>query len=78
MTEPIAVHCDASGVWYSGSRERLIDAGLATRNMFPQYSEAWRGNGLRRTADEPLRSVQRSAGDRDKVTWGGCVDSSDV
>ncbi|MCB1747883.1 MAG: hypothetical protein H6977_01115 [Gammaproteobacteria bacterium] len=74
MRDGIEVYCDSYGVWYCGTRDRLINAGIATRAMFPSSRESWRGNGLSRAPDEPLWSVQRSAGNRYKVMWGLCVE----
>lgn len=74
MTDRIDVYCDSYGVWYCGTRDRLINAGIATRDMFPSNFEAWRGNGLCREPHEPLWSVQRGAGNRYKVMWGLCVE----
>jgi len=74
MTDRIEVYCDSYGVWYCGTRERLIKAGIATRDMFPSSAEAWRGNGLCRKPEEPLWSVQRSRHNRYKVMWGLCVE----
>lgn len=73
MRDRIEVYCDSYGVWYCGTRERLINAGIATRAMFPAADESWRGNGLNREPGEPLWSVQRSSGHRFKVMWGLCV-----
>ena len=74
MGERIEVYCDSYGVWYSATRERLINAGIATREMFPASSESWRGNGLCREPGEPLWSVQRSSNNCFKVMWGVCVE----
>jgi len=74
MSDRIEVYCDSYGVWYCGTRERLINAGIATRDMFPSTQESWRGNGLSREPHEPLWSVQRSSGNRYKVMWGLCVE----
>ena len=74
MIDRIEVYCDSYGVWYCATRDRLINAGIVTREMFPSASESWRGNGLSREPHEPLWSVQRSAGNRYKVMWGLCVE----
>jgi hypothetical protein len=74
MNERIEVYCDSYGVWYCSTRERLINTGIATRNMFPDSSESWRGNGMGRDPEEPLWSVQRSSRGRFKVMWGLCVE----
>jgi hypothetical protein len=70
MSARIKTHCDELGVWYWGTREQLIGAGLATWEMFPEASESWRGNGLSRTTDEPLWSVERAGPGVYKVLWG--------
>ncbi|MBI2799742.1 MAG: hypothetical protein HYX63_05560 [Gammaproteobacteria bacterium] len=72
--EPIEVYCDAIGVTYCSTRERLIRAGLATRDMFPEATEAWRGNGPLREPDELLWSIQKTSRNRYKVLWGLCVE----
>ena len=69
----IEVFCDAHGVTYCSSRERLINAGLATAEMFPVLGETWRGNGPCREPDEPLWSIQRATRNRYKVIWETCV-----
>ena len=74
MSDRIEVYCDSYGVWYCGTRMRLIRAGIATADMFPSQSESWRGNGLCREPHEPLWSVQKSGGNKYKVMWGLCVE----
>ncbi len=74
MSPRIEVYCDSYGVWYYGTRDRLINAGIATADMFPDNSESWRGNGFYREASEPLWSVQRAGDHRYKVMWGLCVE----
>jgi hypothetical protein len=69
----IEVYCDSHGVSYCSTRERLINAGLATSAMFPGRNETWRGNGPCRDPDEPLWSVQRAKRGRYKVIWGLCL-----
>lgn len=71
--DPIEVYCDAYGVTYCSTRERLINAGLATPEMFPDPKETWRGNGPCRDPEEPLWSVQKATRNRYKVMWGLCV-----
>jgi hypothetical protein len=71
--ERIEVYCDSYGVAYCSTRERLINAGLATREMFPGPGETWRGNGPCRDPGEPLWSVQRTRPGRYKVIWGLCL-----
>lgn len=58
----IVAFVDENGTWYRGTRERLIEAGLATAVMFPEGSEVWRGNGPVRAGDEPLWAVSRTEG----------------
>lgn len=70
VDDRIEVYCDSHGVWYCGTRERLTNAGIATRDMFPTASESWRGNGMCRDPSEPLWSVQRSSPGRFRVMWG--------
>ncbi len=70
----IRIFCNDSGVCYASSRKRLIEAGLATAQMFPEGNEAWRGNGLLRDAGEPLWSVQRGSGSEYIVMWGYCAE----
>jgi hypothetical protein len=72
--EPIEVYCDGFGVTYCSTRDRLISAGLATELMFPEPTEAWRGNGPYRHPDEPLWSIQKAPRHRYKVKWGLCVE----
>ncbi|MGE0388195.1 MAG: hypothetical protein AB7Q97_26015 [Gammaproteobacteria bacterium] len=74
MARPIRISSSEHGVYYRGTREQLINTGLATREMFPGRHEAWRGNGLVREADEPLWSVQRAEGGDFIVMWGLCVE----
>ena len=74
MADRIEVYCDSHGVWYCSSKERLINAALATASMFPDQAEAWRGNGPCREPNEPLWSVQRAEGNRYKVMWGLCTE----
>ncbi|MCC7121118.1 MAG: hypothetical protein IT493_06135, partial [Gammaproteobacteria bacterium] len=50
-TDRIEVYCDSHGVSYCSTRERLINAGLATPDMFPGPNETWRGNGPCRDPD---------------------------
>ncbi len=69
----IEVFCDTHGVTYCSSRVRLINAGLATADMFPHSGETWRGNGPSREPDEPLWSIQRTTRNRYKVIWETCV-----
>jgi hypothetical protein len=71
----IKVYCDSHGVWYLSTRSRLINAGIATAEMFPAAHETWRGNGLCREPGEPLWSVQKTGADRYKVMWGLCVEA---
>jgi hypothetical protein len=70
----IEVYCDGFGVTYCSTRDRLIGAGLATADMFPEPTEAWRGNGPCRLPDEPLWSIQKTTRNRYKVKWGVCVE----
>ena len=70
MEARIAVYCDSYGVSYESTKDRLINAGIATEDMFPSTKEAWRGNGLERDASEPLWSVQRTTNNCYKVKWG--------
>jgi len=70
----IRIYCNDTGVCYASTRRRLIDAGLATTDMFPEAGEAWRGNGLAREPGEPLWSVQRGRGTEFIVTWGYCAE----
>ena len=70
MSNQIKTYCDELGVWYWGSQDQLIRAGLATRDMFPDSGEHWRGNGLYRGNDEPLWSVERTDSGDYKVLWG--------
>jgi hypothetical protein len=70
----IEVYCDGYGVTYCGTRDRLINAGLATAGMFPGAAETWRGNGPCRAPDEPLWSIQKTTRNRYKVKWGLCVE----
>lgn len=74
MSSPsqIRVFSNEYGVSYRGSKRRLIEAGLATEDMFPVVGEAWRGNGLHRSHPEPMWSVQRSDQGDFIVTWGLC------
>ena len=58
----IVAFADENGTWYRGTRERLIEAGLATAAMFPEGSEVWRGNGPVRAGDEPLWAVSMACG----------------
>lgn len=74
--EPIEVYCDGFGVIYCSTRDRLICAGLATAQMFPEPTEAWRGNGPCRLPDEPLWSIEKTTRNRYKVKWGLCVRSA--
>ncbi len=75
MEDQIEVYCDSYGVWYCSTKERLINAGIATETMFPTDAEAWRGNGSCREPNEPLWSIQRAAGNRFKVKWGLCIEA---
>lgn len=75
LIDRIEVYCDSRGVAYCSTRERLINAGIATADMFPGPSETWRGNGPFRGPEEPLWSVQRAKRDRYKVIWGLCLES---
>ena len=77
MTDRIEVYCDSHGVWYCSTKDRLINAGIATKFMFPVGGEAWRGNGSCREPHEPLWSIQRADGDRYKVMWGLCTEEAD-
>ncbi|MCC7411805.1 MAG: hypothetical protein IT495_09240 [Gammaproteobacteria bacterium] len=70
----IRVFRNEHGVCYRGTRDQLINAGLATRDMFPGRHEAWRGNGLFRESDELLWSVQRTTVHEYIVMWGICVE----
>lgn len=72
----IEVYCDGRGVTYCSTRDRLIRAGLATPDMFPEPTEAWRGNGPFRSPDEPLWSIQKAPRNRYKVLWSLCLSSS--
>ena len=74
MDDRIEVYCDSYGVWYCSTKERLINSGLATEDMFPDATEAWRGNGFCRDPSQPLWSVQKTAGKRFKVMWGLCTE----
>lgn len=58
------------GTWYCGTRERLIHAGLATSDMFPQGAETWRGNGPCSAPGELTWAVHRTAGTEFLVMWG--------
>jgi hypothetical protein len=69
----IEVYCDGRGVTYCSTRDRLIRAGLATSEMFPEATESWRGNGPCRQPDEPLWSIQKTTRNRYKVLWSHCV-----
>ncbi len=75
MADEIQVYCDSYGVWYRGTKERLINAGIATPEMFPSRQETWRGNGLCRDPGEPLWSVQKDGRTLYKVMWGLCVEA---
>ena len=75
MSDRIEVYCDSQGVWYSSTRDRLIGAGIATADMFPDDDESWRGNGFFRQPGEPLWSVQKAAHGRYRVMWGTCVEA---
>jgi len=77
MTDRIEVYCDSQGVWYTSTKERLINAGIATEFMFPIDEEAWRGNGSCREPHELLWSIQRVAGGRYKVMWGLATEQAD-
>jgi len=70
MTDRIEVYCDSQGVWYTSTKQRLINAGLATEFMFPLEAEAWRGNGPAPEPHELLWSLPRLARGRYKVMWG--------
>jgi len=72
----IEVYCDGRGVTYCSTRDRLIGAGLATPDMFPEATEAWRGNGPCRGPDEPLWSIQKAPRNRYRVLWSFCVTPS--
>ncbi len=74
MNRPIRVYRSEHGVCYRGGKDQLINAGLATREMFPGRHEAWRGNGLFREADELLWSVQRADSQEYVVMWGVCAE----
>ncbi len=74
MADRIEVYCDSHGVSYCTTKERLINAGIATEFMFPTGAEAWRGNGSCREPHEPLWSIQRLPGNRYKVMWGLCTE----
>lgn len=77
MTDRIEVYCDSQGVWYTSTKQRLINAGIATEFMFPEAQEAWRGNGPAREPHELLWSIQRVAGGRYKVMWGLATEQTD-
>lgn len=74
MARPIRIYRNDRGMCYCSSRERLIAAGLATAEMFPEANETWRGNGPCREPGEPLWSVQRGPGADFIVMWGLCVE----
>ena len=74
MADRIEVYCDSYGVWYCSTRDRLINACIATPSMFPDADESWRGNGFSRSPGEPLWSVQRTRNGRYKVMWGLCLE----
>jgi hypothetical protein len=74
MSRPIRTYRRENGIYYCSSKERLIKAGLATAEMFPDEHEAWRGNGLFRRPDELLWSVQRGNGTDFIVMWGICIE----
>lgn len=76
MEDQITVEFDSQGVCYRSTKERLIGAALATKEMFPGDTEMWRGNGPCREAHEPLWSVQRIADNTYKVMWGLCADQT--
>lgn len=65
----IRTFSNEQGTWYCGTRERLIGAGLATAEMFPQGGETWRGNGIRPEPGEPIWAVHRTAGAEFLVMW---------
>lgn len=74
MSRPIRIIRKEKGICYCSSKERLINAGLATADMFPDRNESWRGNGLFRDPDELLWSVQRGNGSDYIVMWGICTE----
>jgi hypothetical protein len=74
VTKPIRVFRNEHGVCYRGTRDQLVNTGIATREMFPSRNEAWRGNGLFREQDELLWSVQRTTNNEYIVMWGLCVE----
>lgn len=75
MSDHIKIYCSDKGVCYRASKPRLINAGLATAGMFPEFSETWRGNGLCRDPEELLWSVQKTRGSDYIVTWGICAEA---
>ena len=77
MLDPIKAFQNEHGVWYSGTRDQLVNAGLATANMFPENGETWRGNGLFRGPDELLWAVQQGRGANYVVMWGLCIEEEE-
>jgi hypothetical protein len=75
MADRIKTYSNDRGVCYRASKQRLVNAGLATVDMFPERSESWRGNGLCRDPDELLWSVQRTGGRDYIVMWGVCAEA---
>ena len=69
MGRLIRTFSNEQGTWYCGTRERLIGAGLATADMFPQGTETWRGNSICPESGEPIWAVHRTAGEEFLVMW---------